>query len=277
MADWRAAVDIGGTFTDVVLLDGDSGRVVVDKTLSTPARPLEGVTRGMLSALRRAGIEPRDVRAPVVHATTLVTNALIEGKVARAALVTNEGFGDTLLIRNEHRYDMYDLQIEFPDPPILQGFHVYLIQGPVDGCLVLAGQETRKALLREKPHGHDLPHGSGEIGVPMCGFLGHVPDPLPLGELGQVFPQENDPPRGWLQDPQDNADKGRFARPVGADQGHKIARGYGEGDVLDDLQAVKAVGNVFNRYERVTGVHSLIPCVSFQGSSPSARERLPFV
>ena len=118
MADWRTAVDIGGTFTDVVLLDGDSGRVVVDKTLSTPARPLEGVTRGMLSALHRAGIEPGDVRAPVVHATTLVTNALIEGKLARAALVINEGFGDTLLIRNEHRYDMYDLQIEFPPPPV---------------------------------------------------------------------------------------------------------------------------------------------------------------
>jgi N-methylhydantoinase A len=118
MADWRVAVDIGGTFTDVVLLDGDSGRVVVDKTLSTPARPLEGVTRGVLHALARAGIGPGDVRAPVVHATTLVTNALIEGKVARAALVTNLGFGDTLLIRNEHRYDMYDLQIEFPPPPI---------------------------------------------------------------------------------------------------------------------------------------------------------------
>jgi N-methylhydantoinase A len=118
MADWRAAVDIGGTFTDVVLLDGDTGRAVVDKTLSTPSRPLEGVKRGVLEALRRAGIGPRDVRAPVVHATTLVTNALIEGKVARAALVTNEGFGDTLLIRNEHRYDMYDLQIEFPPPPV---------------------------------------------------------------------------------------------------------------------------------------------------------------
>src|SRR5262249_3909763 len=48
----------------------------------------------------------------------LATNALIEGKTARAALVTNRGFADPLLIRNEHRYDMYDLQIEFPDPPI---------------------------------------------------------------------------------------------------------------------------------------------------------------
>ena len=116
--DWRCAVDIGGTFTDVVLLDGTSGRVVVDKTLSTPSRPLEGVKRGVLAALAKAAITPADIHAPLVHATTLVTNALIEGKTARAALVTNAGFGDTLLIRNEHRYDMYDLQIEFPDPPI---------------------------------------------------------------------------------------------------------------------------------------------------------------
>jgi N-methylhydantoinase A len=118
VADWRLAVDIGGTFTDVVLLDGATGRVVVDKTLSTPARPLDGVKLGVMAALAKAGIRPSDVRAPIVHATTLVTNALIEGKTARAALVTNTGFADTLLIRNEHRYDMYDLQIEFPDPPI---------------------------------------------------------------------------------------------------------------------------------------------------------------
>jgi N-methylhydantoinase A len=118
MADWRLAVDIGGTFTDVVLLDGDTGTVVVDKTLSTPDHPLRGVQAGVERALAKAGLAPSDIHAPIVHATTLVTNALIEGKTARAALVTNEGFADTLLIRNEHRYDMYDLQIEFPEPPI---------------------------------------------------------------------------------------------------------------------------------------------------------------
>ena len=53
-----------------------------------------------------------------MHATTLITNSLIEGRTGRAGLVTTAGFGDTLLIRDEHRYDMYDLQIEFPDPPI---------------------------------------------------------------------------------------------------------------------------------------------------------------
>ncbi len=118
MADWRLAVDIGGTFTDVVLLEGEGGTVVVDKTLSTPSRPLAGVKSAVTSALAKADIAPADIRAPIVHATTLVTNALIEGKTARAALVTTRGFADTLLIRNEHRYDMYDLQIEFAPPPI---------------------------------------------------------------------------------------------------------------------------------------------------------------
>ncbi len=118
MTDWRLAVDIGGTFTDVVLLDAATGRVVVDKTLTTPAAPLDGVRSGVRSLLAKAGVTPADITAPIVHATTLITNALIEGKIGRAGIVTTAGFGDTLLIRNEHRYDMYDLQIEFPAPPV---------------------------------------------------------------------------------------------------------------------------------------------------------------
>jgi N-methylhydantoinase A len=118
VTDWRLAVDIGGTFTDVVLLDAASGRVVVDKTLTTPAAPLDGVRTGVRQLLAKAGVRPSEITAPIVHATTLITNALIEGKTGRAGLVTTHGFGDTLLIRDEHRYDMYDLQIEFPAPPI---------------------------------------------------------------------------------------------------------------------------------------------------------------
>ncbi len=116
--DPRLAVDIGGTFTDVVLLDASTGEVVVDKTLTTPSNPLDGVRTGVGQVLERAGLRPGDITAPIVHATTLVTNALIEGKTGRAGLVTTAGFGDTLLIRDEHRYDMYDLQIEFPPPPV---------------------------------------------------------------------------------------------------------------------------------------------------------------
>jgi N-methylhydantoinase A len=118
MPFWKLAVDIGGTFTDVVLLDTVSGSVVVDKTLTTPSAPLDGVRTGVRQLLAKAGVTPADITAPIVHATTLITNALIEGKTGRAALITTKGFGDTLLIRDEHRYDMYDLQIEFPAPPI---------------------------------------------------------------------------------------------------------------------------------------------------------------
>ena len=118
VADWRLAVDIGGTFTDLVLLDAASGQVVVEKVLTTPKAPLDGVRAGVRQLLAKAGVQPADITAPIVHATTLITNALIEGKIGRAAVVTTAGFGDTLLIRDEHRYDMYDLQIEFPAPPV---------------------------------------------------------------------------------------------------------------------------------------------------------------
>jgi N-methylhydantoinase A len=116
--DWRLAVDIGGTFTDVVLIDAASGRVVVDKTLTTPSAPLDGVRTGVRQLLAKAAVRPAEITAPIVHATTLITNALIEAKFGRAGVVTTVGFGDTMLIRDEHRYDMYDLQIEFPSPPV---------------------------------------------------------------------------------------------------------------------------------------------------------------
>jgi N-methylhydantoinase A len=144
-ADWRLAVDIGGTFTDLVLLDAASGRVVVDKTLTTPSAPLVGVRTGVREVLAKAGITPGSIERPIVHATTLVTNALIEGKTGRAALVTTAGFGDTLLIRDEHRYDMYDLQIEFPPPPI-----------PRDRTFELAERTTATGEVRQRPSDADL-------------------------------------------------------------------------------------------------------------------------
>lgn len=118
MTDWRLAVDIGGTFTDVVLMEATSGQVEVEKILTSPGDPLVAVKAGIQAALRKASVSPQDITSPVVHATTLVTNALIEGRTAKASLVTTRGFADTLLIRDEHRYDMYDLQIEFAAPPI---------------------------------------------------------------------------------------------------------------------------------------------------------------
>ncbi len=112
---YSLAVDIGGTFTDIVLRNSD-GRLVVDKTLTTHNDLLEGFFRGIGSVLDKAGLGPDAVNGVVVHATTVVTNALIERKGLPTALVTTEGFRDVLFIRNEHRYEMYDPQIEFPEP-----------------------------------------------------------------------------------------------------------------------------------------------------------------
>jgi len=109
------AVDIGGTFTDVVLRHRD-GRAVTDKTLTTHRNLLEGFFRAVDLALGRAGVAPRQVDEVTVHATTLVTNAVIERRGPPTALLATKGFGDVLLIRNEHRYDMFDPQIEFAEP-----------------------------------------------------------------------------------------------------------------------------------------------------------------
>jgi len=204
MADWRLAVDIGGTFTDVVLLDGDSGAVVVDKTLTTPARPLDGVKRGVTNALARAAISPTDVQAPVVHATTLVTNALIEGKTARAALVTNAGFGDTLLIRNEHRYDMYDLQIEFPAPPIPRSLTFEIAERTTaEGQVLLAPDRAEveataqrlaeagvEAVAVSLLHAYANPSSERAVAAILAGRLG-----VPVCTSSEVAPQIREYPR----------------------------------------------------------------------------------
>ncbi|SOE16577.1 N-methylhydantoinase A [Hoeflea halophila] len=117
MTRYSLAIDIGGTFTDAVLLASDGGSYV-DKTLTTHNNLLEGFFRGVDLVLGKAGIGPADVDDVVVHATTVVTNALIERKGPPVALLLTEGFRDVLYIREEHRYDMYDPQIEFAEPLI---------------------------------------------------------------------------------------------------------------------------------------------------------------
>ncbi|HEY2482193.1 MAG TPA: hydantoinase/oxoprolinase family protein, partial [Caulobacteraceae bacterium] len=114
---WSLAIDIGGTFTDVVLR-GDDGRLAVDKVLTTHDDLLEGFFGGVDQVLAKAGVSPAEVTGLVVHATTIVTNALIERKGAPTALITTRGFADVLSIRNEHRYEMYYPQIEFAPPLI---------------------------------------------------------------------------------------------------------------------------------------------------------------
>ena len=113
----RLGVDIGGTFTDLVLIDETTGALRVEKVLTTPKDPAHAVEQGVHALLGDADVAPGRVRA-VVHGTTLATNALIERKGARTALLTTEGFRDALEIGREGRYDMYDLFID-PPPPLV--------------------------------------------------------------------------------------------------------------------------------------------------------------
>ena len=111
---WRIGVDIGGTFTDVVAVAPGSHERVDRKVLTTPDDPIAGVLAG-IRGLAEAGVDLGQAEA-AVHATTLITNALIERKGAATALITNAGFRDLPDIRDEGRYDLYDLALRKPEP-----------------------------------------------------------------------------------------------------------------------------------------------------------------
>ena len=108
-------IDIGGTFTDVVIHDPRDGRAVIWKESTTPDDPARGALEGTRRVLAKAGATPAQV-GRVVHATTLFTNALIERKGARTGLLTTAGFRDVLEIGRERKYELYDLFIEMPTP-----------------------------------------------------------------------------------------------------------------------------------------------------------------
>ena len=111
----RFGVDIGGTFTDLVVVDETTGTIRVGKVLTTAKDPAHGVEQGIQTLLDEAQVAPARVGA-VVHGTTLATNALIERKGAKTALLSTAGFRDALEIGREGRYDMYDLFIDSPAP-----------------------------------------------------------------------------------------------------------------------------------------------------------------
>jgi len=107
--------DIGGTFTDLLMIDETSGKVFVDKVLTTPADPSAAIETG-LRGLQAQSPDAITEALTLVHGTTLVINAVIERKGATTGLITTRGFRDVLEIGREKRYDGNDLQITFPDP-----------------------------------------------------------------------------------------------------------------------------------------------------------------
>lgn len=111
----RIAFDIGGTFTDFVLEDGRAGALRFHKVPTTPHDPAEAVLEGLDALLRQSQVAPEEVSS-ILHATTVATNAILERKGARTALITTEGFRDVIIIGRQKRYDTYDMYLAKPVP-----------------------------------------------------------------------------------------------------------------------------------------------------------------
>ncbi|MFT5060317.1 MAG: N-methylhydantoinase A [Sulfitobacter sp.] len=129
----RLGVDIGGTFTDVVL--ECDGAVFSAKVLTTHAAPEDAIIDGLHLVCAKAGIAPCDI-GQVIHGTTLATNALIERRGAKTALITTQGFRDVIEMRTESRFEQYDLNLTLPEP-LLPRQRRYTVQGRIDAL----GQE----------------------------------------------------------------------------------------------------------------------------------------
>jgi N-methylhydantoinase A len=114
-ASLSLGIDIGGTFTDLVVLDPSDGRAIIWKESTTPDDPARGTMLGLTRLLKKGNIAPASI-GRVVHATTLFTNALIERKGAPTGLLTTAGFADVLEIGRERKYELYDLFLEMPKP-----------------------------------------------------------------------------------------------------------------------------------------------------------------
>jgi N-methylhydantoinase A len=147
-ADWRIGVDIGGTFTDIVLWDGAGDNLILDKILTTPDDPSRAVLEGIGRVLETAGIGAKDL-ASVIHGTTLVANALIERKGVKTGLITTAGFRDVLEIGREWRYDLFDLDIAMPTPlvPRHLRFEVGERLGADGGVLTPLDEDAVKAAI----------------------------------------------------------------------------------------------------------------------------------
>lgn len=108
-------VDVGGTFTDIVMLNAETGEQNIHKVPSTPQYQEQAVLRGLNEILDRCGVDPQQVSS-IVHGTTVATNAMLERTGARVCLITTKGFEDVLEIGRQNRSDIYNVFAERPKP-----------------------------------------------------------------------------------------------------------------------------------------------------------------
>ena len=116
---WRLGVDIGGTFTDLVL-ESSNGVQASTKVLTTYDTPEDAIITGLQTVCKQVTIQPDEI-SQIIHGTTLATNALIERRGAKTALITTQGFRDVIEMRTESRFEQYDLNLTLPAPLLTRG------------------------------------------------------------------------------------------------------------------------------------------------------------
>ncbi len=179
----RLAIDIGGTFTDATLIDEDTGAVSIAKVLSTPADPSLGFMAATERILAESDVAADDVTF-VVHATTVATNAIIEGNIARGGFVTTEGFRDLLEIQRQTRPTLYDTRFE-KTPPLVprdRAFGVTERLGPGGEVLTPLDETSVRevaAALRD----------AGVESVAVCLLHAYV-DPAHERRVGEILAEE---------------------------------------------------------------------------------------
>ncbi len=183
---YRIGVDIGGTFTDVALIDEASGEIFNGKVLSTPQDPSRGFMEAVQRLVEQEAIAPEAVTY-IVHGTTVATNAIIEGKVASTGFITTEGFRDMLEIARQIRPELYNLQFEKPQP-LVPRQHCFGVSERLDarGAVLVPLDEAGLRQVAEQLR------DAGVESIAVC-FLHAYANPLheqKAGEiLAEVFPE----------------------------------------------------------------------------------------
>ena len=146
---WRLGVDIGGTFTDLVL-ESSNGVQASTKVLTTYDTPEDAIITGLQTVCKQVTIQP-DKISQIIHGTTLATNALIERRGAKTALITTQGFRDVIEMRTESRFEQYDLKLTLP-APLLTRDHRYVVNERMDanGKILIPLQRAEIDALAER-------------------------------------------------------------------------------------------------------------------------------
>ena len=183
MSRVRLAVDIGGTFTDVAVSAG--AMMFSSKVLTTTSAPEKGVMQAIGQALDIAGVAAGDVRV-VIHGTTLATNAIIERKGARTALVVTEGFRDSVEMAYENRFEQYDINVRKPKPLVPRYLRLPVRERmSAMGEVLIAPDSASIDALIDKLRGHAVE--SVAIGL-IHGYANPAHEELVAARLRDAFP-----------------------------------------------------------------------------------------